>query len=69
MPCAAAVARHPQSPVVALMPDMLFTSPHTEAVPADPVLLAALEQAAGALARLDQALDRHPHLAAVIPPG
>lgn len=49
-----------------MMLDTLFSARRAPALPADPALFAAHEQAAGALARLDQALDHHPLLPAFL---
>ena len=56
-------------PPVALMLDTLLDPRHTASRPAGPALFAAHERAAGAIARLDQALDHHPFAAGLSPPG
>jgi len=51
---------------VALMLETLLNPHRGAALPADPALFAAHERAAGAIARLDQALDHHPLLPAFL---
>ena len=51
---------------VALMLDTLLDRRSVAVVPADPALFAAHERAAGAIARLDQALGHHPLLPAFL---
>ena len=51
---------------VALMLDTLLNPRRGPTLPADPALFAAHEHAAGAVARLDQALDHHPLLPAFL---
>ncbi len=51
---------------VALTLDTLLNPRHGPALSADPALFAALERAAGAIARLDQATENHPLLPAFL---
>jgi hypothetical protein len=48
------------------MPDTLLNPPRAAAIAPDPALFAAHERSAGAIARLDQALDHHPLLPAFL---